>query len=386
MTNSQIPDAEADLEFSTDADNALADDVAVTEDEGQLNHKSPLWRRLTRIVLMLSVPLALAYFGWQYWEEGQQVITTDNAYVQQDKVQISAEITGPIAEVYVKEGQWVEAGTPLFKIDPEPFELAVRQAEVEVANSKVTLQSLTTDYAATGIDVAKAEESVAFAQANFDRQAALWEKRFTTKTAYDAAFYDLQTAQEQLRAAHADVAKAQVKIAPVPNIEGNNPAIAAALVKRDTALLNLRRTVVRAPVAGRVAQVDRLQLGQMMAAGLPALSIVVNDKSWIEANFKETELAQMVPGQKVTITFDAYPALKLSGHIGSIGAGTGSEFSVLPAQNATGNWVKVTQRVPIRIELDEKPEQPLIAGLSADVEVRLDNQEPPPAPRDPKGG
>ena len=373
-----------DTPLPADADNEVTthDTAAI---ESSSDAKRPLWRRLLRLAIMLSVPVALAYFGWTYWQERQGVITTDNAYVQQDKVSISAEIGGPIVEVYVKEGQWVEAGTPLFKIDPEPYELAVRQAEVEIASSKVSLQSLNTEYAATGVDIARAQESISYAQANFDRQAALWEKRFTTKTAYDSAYYALQTAKEELRAAEAEVAKAAVKVAPVANIAGNNPAIAAATVRRDSAALNLRRTIVRAPVAGRVAQVDRLQLGQMMAAGLPALSIVVNDKSWIEANFKETDLAQMTPGQPVTVTFDAFPSMKLAGHVGSIGAGTGSEFSVLPAQNATGNWVKVTQRVPVRIELDEKPKTPLIAGLSAEVEVDLGKKDPPPPAEKPAG-
>ncbi len=149
-------------------------------------------------------------------------------------------------------------------------------------------------------------------------------------------------------------------------------AIAAAQVQRSRAALDLARTVVRAPVGGTVSQADRLQVGQMMITGLPAVTIVADGRSWVEANFKETDLNKMRVGQRAEIGFDAYPGLKLKGHVQSIGAGTGSEFSVLPAQNATGNWVKVTQRVPVRIAIDEKSPRQLIAGQSADVTVQVE--------------
>ena len=140
-------------------------------------------------------------------------------------------------------------------------------------------------------------------------------------------------------------------------------------VQRSQAQVSLARTTVRAPSGGRVAQSDRLQIGQMMVAGLPAVTLVDTAHPWVEANFKETDLANMRVGQRAEVSFDAYPGLKVRGHVLTIGAGTGSEFSVLPAQNATGNWVKVTQRVPVRIAFDEKPAREMIAGLSADVRV-----------------
>ena len=174
---------------------------------------------------------------------------------------------------------------------------------------------------------------------------------------------------EQALAAEPEVLSARAALATGSAAPGVNPAIKAGQAQRDQAMLNLSRTEVRAPVSGIVSQADRLQPGQMMVQGLPGVTIVASNKSWIEANFKETDLAHMRVGQPAEITFDAYPDLKVRGKVSSIGAGTGSEFSVLPAQNANGNWVKVTQRVPVRISITDKPKRAMIAGLSAHVRI-----------------
>ena len=150
---------------------------------------------------------------------------------------------------------------------------------------------------------------------------------------------------------------------------GINPGVLSGQAQRDKALFDLGKTEVRAPASGIVSQAERLQFGQMMVQGLPALTIVTDGNGWVEANFKETDLANMRVGQPAEIRFDAYPKLKLKGRVASIGAGTGSEFSVLPAQNASGNWVKVTQRVPVRIAILDKPKRQMIAGLSAHVRI-----------------
>jgi membrane fusion protein (multidrug efflux system) len=158
-------------------------------------------------------------------------------------------------------------------------------------------------------------------------------------------------------------------------VPGVNPQVAQAQASKAAASLNLKRTEVRAPMSGRIAEADRLQVGQQVVAGLPVVTLVGDSHSYVEANFKETDLAEMRIGQRAEIAFDAYPDVKLSGHVASIGAGTGSEFSVLPAQNATGNWVKVTQRVPVRIAIDGKSPRPLIAGLSTTVTVFTDDRK-----------
>ena len=327
----------------------------------------PSWRAR---LLMFGLPAVLLAAGGWYWLTSGGSVSTDNAYVQMDKVSIAAEVGGRITEVAVKDGQMVQKGQLLFRIDGEPYALSVAQANAAIDAANVDVGNLSASLAATGVDIKAAEEGLAFAQSNFARQAALMDKGFTTKAAYDASKHAVEQARAALAQARADAAEARSKLAT--GASGINPQVEAAKVQRSQAEVNLGRTEVRAPSAGRIAQSDRLLVGQMMVQGLPAVTIVDTLHPWVEANFKETDLADMRVGQRAEISFDAYPGLKVRGHVLTIGAGTGSEFSVLPAQNATGNWVKVTQRVPVRIAFDEKPARDMIAGLSADVKVFTD--------------
>jgi membrane fusion protein, multidrug efflux system len=213
------------------------------------------------------------------------------------------------------------------------------------------------------------KEDIAFYEQEYRRQSELMERGFTTRARLQAAEHALSDARSKLATARAEAQKARAALATGSAAPGVNPGVLAGLAQKERAQLDLVRTVVRAPVGGKISSADRLQVGQMMQQGLPALTIVASDRSWIEANFKETDLARMRVGQRATLEFDAYPGMEIKGHVASIGAGTGSEFSILPAQNANGNWVKVTQRVPVRIAIDSKPTRPLIAGLSTHVSV-----------------
>lgn len=327
-----------------------------------------------RTFLMLIVPLLLAAAGGYFWLTSGRYVSTDNAYVQQDKVSVAAEIGGTISEVFVRENQKVKKGDLLFRIDPTPYRIALAEAEAQIAAAEVQVQQAETEVAGTGADIQGAQANLGFAQKNFDRYAELMDRGFTTRAQYDEALHAVQEARERLANARADAANARSALAPGGS--SNQPAIAAAKVARDRALLNLRRAEVRAPADGYVSQADRLQVGNAVVAGAPMVTIVQSDQVWVEANYKETDLAKMTVGQPASIELDAYPDLEVHGHVASIGAGTGSEFSVLPAQNATGNWVKVTQRVPVRIAIDETPSRPMIAGLSAEVSVDTDGQSP----------
>ena len=324
-------------------------------------------KRGLRMLVMLVVPLILAAVGGYFWLTSGRYVSTDNAYVQQDKVTVSAEVAGPIVEVAVRENQIVKKGDLLFRIDPRPYRIALAQAEAQIAAANVQVNRLEAETFATGADIQGATDNIAIAQRAFDRQAELLDRGFTTRARYDEALHAVQEARERLANARAD---AVIKRSALSSGGASNqPAVAAALAARDKALLDLKRTEVRAPSDGYVSQTERLQVGNAAVPGLAVVTLVRSGESWVEANYKETDLARMRVGQPVDVHLDAYPDLKVRGRVASIGAGTGSEFSVLPAQNATGNWVKVTQRVPVRIAIEGKPDRAMIAGLSAEVTV-----------------
>ena len=327
--------------------------------------------RRKRLALMISVPLLIAAVGLYFWLMSGRTVSTDNAYVKQDVTAISTQVNGPIAAVYVRENQHVNKGEILYRIDPAPFEAALHAAQAQLAAARLQTNQLQVQAAGTTADIRGAEANLAILQRAYDRQAALMKDGFTTKAAYDEALNDLAEAQTDLANARSKSNNAAAAIAP----NGNQPQIAAALASVEKARLDLAHTVVRAPTSGTIAQSDKLLVGQAALVGVSMLSIVGDQQAWVEANFKEGDLTKMAVGQRADVEFDAYPDLKIRGHVASIGSGTGSEFSVLPAQNANGNWVKVTQRVPVRIAFDSKPPREMIAGLSSNVTVRVDGKK-----------
>ncbi|MFL6723181.1 MAG: HlyD family secretion protein [Sphingomicrobium sp.] len=322
-----------------------------------------------RLAIMLSLPLLILAAGLFFWLTGGATVSTDNAYVKQDVTAISTQVNGPVVAVYVRENQHVNKGDLLYRVDPAPFEAALHAAEAQLAAARLQTNQLYVQAEGTNADVQGTEANVAVARRAFERQAALMKDGFTTRAAYDDALNELSDARTDLANARAKSENAAAAISP----RGNQPQIAAALAAVEKARLDLAHTVIRAPTSGVVAQSDRLLVGQTAITGVSMLSIVGDRQAWVEANFKEGDLARMAVGQPAEVEFDAYPDLKLKGRIASIGAGTGSEFSVLPAQNANGNWVKVTQRVPVRIAFDGKPPREMIAGLSSTVTIRVRN-------------
>lgn len=322
-----------------------------------------------RLPLMLLVP-ALVIGGALWWWFGSPgIVETDNAYVKQDIVSVAGEVQGQIVAVNVRENQFVHAGDVLFTIDQSPYQVAIAQADAQIAEAQANVVALQAEVGATAADIAGARDDLRLAESTYAREKALMDKGFNTRARMDAAQHAVASARDHLAAVQADVARQQAKLATGSAVPGVNPAIAAASATRAKAQLDLKRTVVRAPADGVVTQASRLQVGQMVFPGVPVISLVRAGSGRVDANFKETDLADMRIGQPAKITLDAYPGLVLKGHVESVGAGTGSEFSVLPAQNATGNWVKITQRVPVRIAIDSRSDRPLIAGLSAVVKV-----------------
>jgi membrane fusion protein, multidrug efflux system len=328
----------------------------------------PKKRRWGRLVLMISVPLLIAAVAGYFWITGGRYVSTDNAYIQQDMVSISPDVSGRIVEVNVRENQAVKKGDVLFVIDPEPYRIALEQANAALAKSRVSVATLQTDSGSAAADIASANADIQLAQVTYDRQAALMKQGFTTRSALDSAAHELSAAKARLATAQASAAKARAQVGSGDGTAGIPAEVQAAMADRDKAQLNLTRTVVRATVDGIVSQTSRLQVGNITPSGLPALSLVISKTPWVVANFKETDLRNMKVGQPAELKIDAYGA-KVCGRVESIGAGPGSEFSILPAQNATGNWVKVTQRVPVRIAITCKTDRDLIAGLSTNAVV-----------------
>jgi membrane fusion protein (multidrug efflux system) len=325
--------------------------------------------RRSRTIAMIAVPLLLTGGALWYWFGHPGEVDTDNAYVKQDIVSVAAEITGQVTSVRVRENQHVHKGDILFTINPANFEANVEQSDAQIASAQARITALQADVRANTIDIASARDDLALAQANYARGKQLMERGFNTHAAMDEAEHAVAAARDKVASLEAAVTKSRAQLATGSQVPGQNPGVAAARAARARAELDLARTVVRAPADGVATQVTRLQIGQMAFPGVPMVSVVKDDGTRVEANFKETELGAIRPGQRAEVTLDAYPGLVLRGHVDSIGAGTGSEFSMLPAQNATGNWVKVVQRVPVRIAIDEHSDRPLIAGLSSTVTV-----------------
>lgn len=323
-------------------------------------------RSIRRIAVMMVVPLLIVGGLLYYFFAGAGTVSTDNAAVKQDIVSVSSQVNGPVVEVRVKNGDRVKRGDLLFRIDPDTYRVALEQAKAQLAAAKLQTTQLRTQATGTGADITGAQANLQIKRNALARQSALLKRGFTTRSEYEDALNEVRTAETALADAQARAANAHAALAP-----GEQPSIAQAQAAVDKARLELSRTEVRAPMDGTIANADRLQVGQMAVQGVGMLSIVRSAQAWVEANFKEKDVGKMVPGQRATIEIDAYPGTDFVGHIQSVGAGTGSEFAILPAQNANGNWVKVTQRVPVRIAFDGNPGKPLIAGLSSTVTVHL---------------
>lgn len=327
-------------------------------------------RQRLRKGLFLLLPLALLIGGYLY-ATGGQVITTDNAYIQADKVAVSTDVSGLVEAIEVKDNQTVTRGQVLFRLRAEPFKIALASATANLGAVRNQTLNQQASYSQALVEIDQAQSELPFFQQAFQRQEKLLSVNAVSRTTYDQARHDLDTTQKKVA-----VAKAQAKTV-LAQLGGRldvpveqQPAWLQAKAQVDEATRNLDNSVVRAPFDGIVTQVNSLQVGAYLQPPQSGMSLVASDALWVAAQPKETELTHVLPGQRVEVRVDSYPGVVWHGSVESISPASGSSFSLLPAQNTTGNWVKVVQRIPVRIRLDDQlGKPPLRHGMSVEADI-----------------
>jgi membrane fusion protein, multidrug efflux system len=328
-------------------------------------------RLLIRWALLILGPLALLVGAAEWYLQGGRYVSTDNAYVRADMVNIATDVSGIVAETMVHENQPVTAGQVLFRLDDEPFRIALTQADAQLRQVRDDIEVMRATYRQRQEDIKRADADVVFFQREQQRQSDLVQHNFVSRSQFDRAQHDLDTARQQASMLRQQLAATIADLAGNPEIPTEqHPRYLAALAQRDQAARNLRQATVRAPMAGVVTNVDQLKPGEYLAAGQTAYSLVATDHVWIVANPKETDLTYVEPGNPATISVDSYPGRRWQGAVASLSPASNAEFSLLPAQNTTGNWVKVVQRIPVRVRVDTaKGQPPLRVGMSVTVDI-----------------
>ncbi len=343
---------------------------AATEAPAAARGAAPRRKRL-RTILLIVLPALALLIGAGIYLMGGRYISTDNAYVGAQKVLITPDISGKIINIAVREGQHVNAGDELLSLDPVPYRLAVAQAEARLATVRTDFDKLKSNLTSLNTLVELSQKNAEIKQRDVERKASLVNSQSGSKADVDTAMSALVTAQLQSRYGTQQRDDALNQLLGDPNLPMEKfPAYMQAKAALDQAQRDLDHTVLRAPIGGTATQVDNIQLGRFVSAGGPILSVIDDSAPWVEANPKETDITYLRLGQKVTLDVDSFPNHTFKGTVVAISPGTGSQFSILPAQNASGNWVKVVQRVPVRIAFDKGEDTHLLrTGMSVNVEI-----------------
>jgi membrane fusion protein, multidrug efflux system len=328
-------------------------------------------RRVSRFVMLVVIPLVALALGFTWWLSSGRYVSTDNAYVGADKSMITPQVTGAIVAVHVVEGQKVKVGDPLFDIDPKPYEIALALAKGKLEAAKVEFANLQSTYASNIDQIKMGEDAVRVRQADFDRKNDLAISRSGTAADRDTSMANLIQAKQILEFVKWQQATVKVKLSGGPDTTIDQfPDYMQARAAVDDAERNLRNTKVLAPIDGIATQVPEIEIGRVAAAGQPVFAVVADTGLWVDANPKESDLTYVHVGLPATVSVDTFPGREWKGTVCSIAPGTGAQFAILPPQNASGNWVKVVQRVPFRFCFDPKEDTTgLRAGMSTYVTV-----------------
>ena len=356
------------LKFPPDQKGNPPPAVPSVEAKPRRRHALAFVRRFRRTFLLVVLPLLAVIGGLAFYLTGGRYVTTDDAYVGAQKVLITPDISGKIEKVVVREGQQVNGGDVLFEIDPVPFRLALQQAKANLDQTHTSYDNLKANVKIYGDMLGLAQQGVDLKRRDVDRKTSLVKSNVGSQLDLDNSATALVTSSAQLEFLKQQLSSSKTQLLGNPDLPIEQfPPYAQARAALDQAERNLDHTVMRAPMAGIATQVDQIQLGRFVMAGTPVFSVIDTSKPWVDANPKESDFTYVTVGQPVTIDVDAFPDHVFRGTIGSLSPGTGAQFAILPPQNATGNFVKVVQRVPVRIYFDsnDKYVQKLKAGMSA---------------------
>ena len=333
--------------------------------------RARLERQRLRMILLVAIPTFAALVGSILYLSGGRYISTDNAYVGAQKVLITPDVSGKVVHVGVREGQQVRPGDELLTLDPEPFQLALDQAKAKLAAARAEYDKLTMNLKAFNKLVELGQNNVDLKQRDVERKSTLVSSMAGSAADLDTSKSALVTAQLQLQLAVQQRDTTLSQLLGNPDLPlGQFPEYAQAKAALDNAQRDLDHTVLRAPISGTATQVDNIQLGRFVTAGTPILSVIDDQGPWVDANPKETDITHLRVGQKATLEVDSFPDHTFKGTVIAVSPGTGAQFSILPPQNATGNWVKVVQRVPVRIAFDKDEDTHLLrSGMSVVVEI-----------------